>query len=98
MTYARSVDLHAGMLPKEIVQSVQLWHEGLLSATSHHCLDTFRHPSSSPVAIAQVSQRELRDAILAVDGPDVDAIMQVGTNLAMARLASVAEFWLGKPV
>ncbi len=28
----------------------------------------------------------------------VDAIVQVGTNLAMARLAGIAEFWLGKPV
>ena len=28
----------------------------------------------------------------------VDAIVQVGTNLAMARLAGVAEFWLDKPV
>ena len=51
-----------------------------------------------PVAIAHVSERELRDAILEVDGPDVDAILQVGTNLAMARLAGIAEFWLDKPV
>jgi maleate isomerase len=51
-----------------------------------------------PVAIAHVSERELRDAILEVNGPDVDAILQVGTNLAMARLAGIAEFWLDKPV
>jgi maleate isomerase len=53
---------------------------------------------ASPVAIAHVSERELRDAIIEVDGPDVDAVLQVGTNLAMARLAGVAEFWLDKPV
>jgi len=52
----------------------------------------------SPVLIAHVSERELRDAIVEVNGPDVDAIIQVGTNLAMARLAGVAEFWLDKPV
>ena len=52
----------------------------------------------SPVLIAHVSERELRDAIRAVDGPDVEAIIQVGTNLAMARLAATAEFWLDKPV
>ena len=51
-----------------------------------------------PVAIAHVTERELRDAILEVNGPDVDAILQVGTNLAMARLAGIAEFWLDKPV
>jgi maleate isomerase len=53
---------------------------------------------ASPVAIAHVSEKELRDAILAVNGPDVDAVLQVGTNLAMARLAGLAEFWLDKPV
>jgi maleate isomerase len=52
----------------------------------------------SPVAIAHVSERTLRDAILEVNGPGVDAIMQVGTNLIMARLAGMAEFWLDKPV
>ena len=45
-----------------------------------------------------MSERELRDAIVEVNGPDVDAIVQVGTNLAMARLAGIAEFWLDKPV
>ncbi|HEV2300962.1 MAG TPA: arylmalonate decarboxylase [Stellaceae bacterium] len=52
----------------------------------------------SPVLIAHVGEKELRDAILAVDGPDVEAIIQVGTNLAMARLAGLAELWLDKPV
>ncbi|MFL6796053.1 MAG: Asp/Glu racemase [Xanthobacteraceae bacterium] len=53
---------------------------------------------ASPVKIAHVSERELRDAIVEVNGRDVDAIVQVGTNLAMARLAGLAEFWLDKPV
>jgi maleate isomerase len=53
---------------------------------------------ASPVLIAHVGDSELRDAILAVDGPDIDAVVQVGTNLAMARLAGIAELWLGKPV
>ncbi len=53
---------------------------------------------NSPQMIAHVSETELRDAIIEVDGPDVDAIVQAGTNLAMARVAGIAEFWLGKPV
>ena len=53
---------------------------------------------ASPVLIAHVTEKELRDAILEVDGPDVEAVIQVGTNFAMARLAGIAEFWLGKPV
>lgn len=53
---------------------------------------------ASPVLIAHVSEMELRAAVRAVDGPDVDAVVQVGTNLAMARLAASAELWLEKPV
>jgi maleate isomerase len=53
---------------------------------------------ASPVLIAHVSERELREAIRRVDGDGVEAIVQVGTNLAMARLAGLAEFWLDKPV
>ena len=53
---------------------------------------------ASPVLIAHVGELELRDAIRAVDGPEVEAIVQVGTNLAMARLAAAAELWLGKQV
>lgn len=52
----------------------------------------------SPMLIAHVTEAELRDAIVALDGPDVDAVVQVGTNLPAARVAGQAEFWLGKPV
>jgi maleate isomerase len=54
--------------------------------------------SASPVLIAHVSECELRDALRRLDGPDVEALVQVGTNLAMARLAGEAEFWFDKPV
>lgn len=40
-----------------------------------------------PVLIAHTTEAELRDAIV-----------QVGTNLPMARVAGAAEFWLRKPV
>lgn len=49
-------------------------------------------------AIAEVSPDRLRDAMRALDGDDVDAIIQVGTNLSTVRLAAAAEYWLGKPV
>lgn len=52
----------------------------------------------SPVKIAHVSESELRDALIEVDGDDIDGIVQVGTNLAMARLAASAEIWLKRPV
>jgi maleate isomerase len=53
---------------------------------------------TSPVDIAHATEAELRAALRKVDGDDVDALMQVGTNLAMARLAGQAEVWLAKPV
>jgi maleate isomerase len=49
-------------------------------------------------AIAEVDDATLRDALRRLDGDDVDAIVQVGTNLSMVRLAAAAELWLGKPV
>lgn len=52
----------------------------------------------SPTLIAHVSERQLRDALIEVNDPSVEAIIQVGTNLAMARLAGAAELWLDKPV
>ena len=52
----------------------------------------------SPVLIAHESKERLRDAIIQVNRGKVDAIVQVGTNLAMAEVAAMAEFWLGKPV
>jgi maleate isomerase len=48
--------------------------------------------------IAAVSAAECRDAIRRLDGDDVDAVVQVGTNLSMVRLAAATELWLGKPV
>lgn len=52
----------------------------------------------SPVLIAHVPEKELRDSIIEINDSSVEAIVQVGTNLAMARLAGIAEFWLDKPV
>jgi maleate isomerase len=53
---------------------------------------------ASPVLIAHTPEAAIRDAIVAVDGPDVDAVVVVGTNLPMARVAAAAEARLGKPV
>ncbi len=49
-------------------------------------------------AIAEVTTDTLRQSLRTLDGDDVDAIVQVGTNLSMVRLAAAAELWLGKPV
>ena len=49
-------------------------------------------------AIAEVTPATLRGVLRELDGDDVDALLQVGTNLSMARLAAEAEDWLDKPV
>ena len=49
-------------------------------------------------SIAQVPTADLRKELHKLDGDDVDAIVQVGTNLSMIRLAAAAELYLGKPV
>lgn len=52
----------------------------------------------SPIAIAEVSEAEIRRQLLALDGDDVDAIFQMGTNLSALRVAVELEETLGKPV
>jgi maleate isomerase len=54
--------------------------------------------ANSPVNIAEQSEETLRQAMIQVNRPEVDTIIQVGTNLGMAKLAAEAERWLGKPV
>lgn len=52
----------------------------------------------SATAISEVPEDTLRRTLRDLDGPDVEGIIQVGTNLSMLRLADEAERWLGKPV
>ncbi len=53
---------------------------------------------TSWTAIAEVTPKRCVETMKALDGDDVDAIVQVGTNLSMVKLAAMAELWLGKPV
>ena len=48
--------------------------------------------------IAKVTPETLADVIESLDGPDVDAIVQVGTNMSMVDLAAHEEAKRGKPV
>lgn len=52
----------------------------------------------SPVQIAHVSEAELMQSLQELNGDDVDALVQVGTNLSMAKLAAQAEGLFKKPV
>lgn len=52
----------------------------------------------SATAIAQVTPGQIAETIREIDGLDVDAIVQVGTNLSFVRQADALEGYLGKPV
>ncbi len=53
---------------------------------------------ASPVLIAHTTAQQVIDALRALDGDDVDAIVQVGTNLGAIELCAQAERWFDKPV
>ena len=53
---------------------------------------------SSWTSIAEVTPQKCCETLRKLDGDDVDALVQVGTNLSMVRTAAAAELWLGKPV
>jgi maleate isomerase len=53
--------------------------------------------SPSPMLIAHETPQTLKRAAIAVS-EGVDAVVQCGTNLAFAKVAAIAEFWLEKPV
>jgi maleate isomerase len=59
-------------------------------------LKGLRAPNAT--APAKVPGEELRAALEELDGPDVEALVQVGTNLSMVRVADEAERELDKPV
>lgn len=50
------------------------------------------------LAIAEQTPETIRDTFKALDGDDVDALIQCGTNVSAMRIAAAAELWLGKPV
>jgi maleate isomerase len=79
--------------PSANAQVAQFMADHDVSVVRDTCL---RCPSWT--AIAQVSTATLRAELHKLDGDDVDALVQVGTNLSMTRLAAAAELYLGKPV
>ncbi|KAG9248601.1 Asp/Glu/hydantoin racemase [Calycina marina] len=53
---------------------------------------------ASATSISEVSPEEVRAAFLKVDAPDVDLLIQAGTNLLAGQVAAKLEVELGKPV
>lgn len=53
---------------------------------------------ASATSISEVTKEEIKDAFRKVDGPDVELLIQAGTNLIAAHAAAELEEELGKPV
>ena len=53
---------------------------------------------ATATSIADVTEEEVIAALKELDGDDIDAIVQCGTNLSMVSIADEASKWLGKPV
>jgi maleate isomerase len=53
---------------------------------------------ATATAIAEVGGDQIRATVDALDSPEVDAIVQVGTNLSFVHQAAALEAELGKPV
>lgn len=52
----------------------------------------------SATAIAETTIKQVIDAVKEVDGDDVDAILQCGTNLSTVDIFPTLEHWLEKPL
>ena len=68
------------------------------AAIGYDVVRTCHLSRGSPVLIAHTSASQLRQALMEVDGDDVEAIIQFGANLPFGRQAAEAERWLEKPI
>lgn len=71
---------------------------GVFGAKGYEIVRYNHMRGKSPASYSMVTAKDMIDAIKSIDGPDVEAIVQFGANLPMARIADEAERWLDKPV
>jgi maleate isomerase len=94
--YGRGIKRLGVITPYMPIGDKQVWR--FFTDCGYEVVNLLGLKCKSPVLIAHESRKTLRDAINRVNRGRVDAIVQVGTNLAMAEVAAMAEFWLDKPV
>jgi maleate isomerase len=71
---------------------------GVFGAKGYEIVRYNHMRGKSPTSYSVLTAQDMIAAIRAIDGPDVEAIVQFGANLPMARIADEAERWLDKPV
>jgi len=72
--------------------------QGVLSPHGYEIVRFNHMRGKSPASYSILTAQEMIGAIKSIDGDDIEAIVQFGANLPMARLADEAERWLNKPV
>jgi len=90
---ARRIAVLTPYQPIMRAEIVRYFEDVGFQVTGYHDLEC-----ESATAIALVQPDELRKVVAKLNGPDVDAIVQAGTNLSMVRLAADLEKEIGKPV
>ena len=78
--------------------SIEARMQGVLGPHGYEIVRFNHMRGKSPASYSILTARDMIQAIKAIDGPDIEAIVQFGANLPMARLADEAERWLDKPV
>lgn len=72
--------------------------QGVLGAFGYEIVRFLHMRGKSPGSYSMVGAQDMIAALRSIDGSDVEAIVQFGANLPMARIADEAERWLNKPV
>jgi maleate isomerase len=72
--------------------------QGVLNPHGYEVVRFNHMRGKSPASYSILTAQDMIGAMKKIDGDDIEAIVQFGANLPMARLADEAERWLNKPV
>lgn len=72
--------------------------QGVLGAFGYEIVRFNHMRGSNPAHYSILTAQDMIRGMRAIDGDDIEAIVQFGANLPMGRLADEAERWLDKPV
>jgi maleate isomerase len=78
--------------------SIEERMRGVIGAHGYEIVRFNHMRGKSPASYSVLTARDMIQAIKSIDSPDVEALVQFGANLPMARIADEAERWLDKPV
>lgn len=78
--------------------SIESRMQGVFGPSGYEIVRYNHMRGKSPASYSILTAQDMIQGMRAIDGPDIEAIVQFGANLPMARLADEAERWLNKPV